>query len=109
MSANTIDLGALAAQVSTEVDKMSPEDVRKQLLDMKVRQKTSQKKQYNSDSAKKAAAKQREKAKALQARAKALGIYDDVNEKAEAEAQTKFEQWKADQGGEDEDEDQASA
>jgi hypothetical protein len=50
---------------------------------------------YGSDAAKRSQFKQREKARALKARAKKLGIYDDVNEAAEAEAQVKFENWQA--------------
>ena len=92
-----IDLNALQAQVSEEIGKMSADDVRKQLLDLRVREKTTQKKQYGSDAAKKSAAKQREKARALKARAKALGIYDDIDNEAETKAQEKFETWQAEQ------------
>jgi hypothetical protein len=44
------------------------------------------------------AAKQRERARALKARAKALGIYNAVDEEAEKAAQEKFEAWQAEQG-----------
>jgi|SRR5208282_2968171 len=95
---SNIDLSALAQQVSSEVEKMSTDDVRKQLATLRVREKLTQKKQYGSDAAKKSAAKLREKAKALKARAKALGIYDAVDEEAEEEAQEKFATWQAEQG-----------
>ena len=93
-----IDLNALQAQVNDEIGKMSADDIKKQLLDLRVREKTTQKKQYGSDAAKKSAAKQREKARALKARAKALGIYDEVDNAAETAAQEKFEAWQAEQG-----------
>lgn len=93
-----IDLNALQAQVKEEMSKLSNDDIRKQLLDLRIREKTTQKKQYGSDAAKKSAAKQREKARELKARAKALGIYDDVDNEAEKAAQEKFEAWQADQG-----------
>lgn len=92
-----IDLSALQAQVSDEIGKMSADDIKKQLLDLRVREKTTQKKQYGSDAAKKSAAKQREKARALKARAKALGIFDEVDAEAEKAAQEKFEAWSAEQ------------
>ena len=47
--------------------------------------------------AKRSAAKQRKSAKDLKARGKALGIYDEVDQKAEQEAQAKYEQWQAEQ------------
>lgn len=90
-----IDLNALQAQVSEEIGKMSADDVKKQLLDLRVREKTTQKKQYGSDAAKKSAAKQREKARALKARAKALGIYDEVDNEAEVAAEAKFKEWQS--------------
>ena len=92
-----IDLNALQQAVGQEIDKLSADDVRKQLLDLRVREKTTQKKQYGSDAAKRSAAKQREKSRALKARAKALGIYDSVDEEAEKAAEADFSKWKADQ------------
>jgi hypothetical protein len=50
-----------------------------------------------SDAAKRSTATQREKARALKARAKALGIYDDVDEEAEQVAQENFEKWQEEQ------------
>jgi hypothetical protein len=96
-TAPVIDLAALATQVTAEVDKMSKEDVIKQLTALKVRQKVTQKKQYGSESAKRSQIKQREKSKALQARAKALGVYDSVNEEAEGLAEAEFEKWQEEQ------------
>jgi len=47
--------------------------------------------------AKRSGAKYRERARALKARAKVLGVYDEVNEQAEKMAREKLESWRAEQ------------
>lgn len=91
-----IDLAAIEADVA----KMSPEDIRKALLDFKVKQNVTTKKYYNPETAKRA----RQKKSAMQAEmvklAKAAGIYDEIV----AEAKTKAEEILAEEGADTDEE-----
>jgi len=63
-----IDIAAL----ENEISQMSPEDLKQQLLDAKVRQKVATKKYYNPETAKKARVKKAETLKAQAALAKTM-------------------------------------
>jgi hypothetical protein len=81
-----IDVTAIRA----EVDKMDETSVRQQLLEIRTRQKTQQKKNAASGKQKEYQLKQREKNKLLAQRARELGIYDSINEQAEQLAEAKL-------------------
>lgn len=95
-----IDIAAIEAEVA----KLSPEDIRKALLDFKVKQNVTTKKYYNPETAKRA----RQKKAAMQAEmvklAKAAGIYDDIV----AEAKTKAEEILAEEDADSDDESEAA-
>lgn len=74
----TIDISAFEAELAN----MSEEDLRKSLLDIKVKQKIATKKYYNPEAAKAQRQKAAERMRALVAKAKELGIYDSINEEA---------------------------
>jgi hypothetical protein len=78
-----IDLAAVQAEVA----KLSDEGLREELLKFRVRQKKQQKKMQGSASQKAYQAKQREKQRLLKERAIQLGMWDEINEKAEALAE----------------------
>jgi hypothetical protein len=81
-------------EIEAEISKLSPDEMQKQLLTIRVRQKTQQKKHYDPEKMKQYQMKQREKAKALKTRA--LGtpatkpgfanMWEQINAEAEAEA-----------------------
>lgn len=81
-----IDLAAIEA----ELDQLSPEQLAAELLKVRTRQKTQQKKMQGSPSHKAYQKKAQEKRKLLIAKAKALGIYDTVNEQAEEAAKIAY-------------------
>lgn len=78
--ATEINLTEYAAQL----EQMSPEDLAKTLLDMRVKQVRQSQKAYNPEAAKKARQKRVAMQQALREKAKALGIWEHINEKAKA-------------------------
>lgn len=78
MAGAVIDLDAIQAEMAN----MSEEDLRKTLLDMKVKEKVNTKKYYNADTAKKQREKATAKRKALIELAKSRGFYDEINSQA---------------------------
>lgn len=95
MANATFDLDSINA----ELESMSEEDLRKTLLDMKVKQKVATGKYYNPEAAKvqrqKAAAKQ----KALIQLAKDRGLYDEINAAAKAKADEVLANFEAEKKG----------
>lgn len=86
-------------EINKEIAGLSQEDMAKQLLDMRVRQKVQQKKHYNPEKMKGYQQKQREKAKLLKERALAspatqtgyANLWEQINAQAEKEAEAKIE------------------
>lgn len=95
MADAVIDLDAIQAELGS----MSEEDLRKTLLDMKVKEKVTTKKYYNPETAKKARQKMAAKKQALIALAKANGWFDQINEQANVLAAEKLAE--ESDGGED--------
>jgi hypothetical protein len=81
-----VDLKAVTAEVS----KLSKDQLKEEVLKMRVRQKVQQKKHQGSPKQKEYQARQREKNKLLVAKAKELGIYDAINDEAEELAESKL-------------------
>lgn len=81
-----IDLSA----IQDEISKLSPEQLQEQLLKARVRQKKQQKKQQGSGAQKQYQLKQRERMKLLKAEAQRLGLWDKINEQAEAQAESEL-------------------
>lgn len=79
-------------KIKAEVAGLSPEELREKLLKLRTREKVQQKKSYNSEAAKRYAAKAREQRKLLKEQAIAMGIWDDINEQAEKLADSKLEE-----------------
>lgn len=77
-------------KMSAEINSMSVEDLKKQILDAKVKQRVASKKYYNPESAKKQRLKRAEELKQMVAKAKELGIYDDIMSQAQVEADAKL-------------------
>lgn len=77
-----IDFSAIQA----EVDNLSDEQLAAEVLKVRVRQKVQQKKMQGSASHKNYQQKANAKRKALIALAKSRGLYDGINEAAEAKA-----------------------
>lgn len=73
-----IDLEKIQAELST----LSQEDLVKQLLEIKTRQKITQKKYYNPETAKRARIKRSAVIKAMEDKAKQLGLYDQILKQA---------------------------
>lgn len=88
-SAN-IDLGAISA----EVDGLSLDELKEQVLKAKVRQMVATKKYYNPETAKKTRLKAAAKMKAMFAKLKEAGLYDDLMKEAgeQADAQLAAEE-----------------
>lgn len=86
MSDVTIDFAALEAELA----KMSPEELKAQLIDLKTKQKIATKKYYNPE----AAAKQRKireaKNKAMVELAKKLGLFEAIDAEATKRATAKL-------------------
>lgn len=77
-------------KMSAEIESMSVEDLKKQVLDAKVKQRVASKKYYNPESAKKQRVKRAAELAQMVARAKELGIYDDIMKEAAEEADAKL-------------------
>lgn len=73
-----IDLAAINA----EVDGLSLEDLKEQVLKAKVRQMVATKKYYNPETAKKTRVKRAAMLKVMFEKLKAAGVYDDVMKQA---------------------------
>jgi preprotein translocase subunit SecF len=86
----------ILASVNAELNNMDPEKMKEELLKLRTRQKVQQKKNYGSEKQKAYQLKQRERNKALIAKAKELGIYDEINDAAEEAAEQKLAEEKAD-------------
>jgi hypothetical protein len=80
----------ILASVNAEVGGLSEEKMKEELLKIRTRQKVQQKKNQGSDKQKAYQLKQRERTKALIAKAKELGIYDQINEEADEAAEAKL-------------------
>lgn len=93
MSDVQIDLSAIEAQIAT----MSEEDIRKQLLEIKTRQRVMQKKYNNPETQKRARLKKAARDKAMVEAAKKLGIYDQILEEAKEAAEVQLAEQEADQ------------
>lgn len=76
--------------IMKDINGLSEEQLKEQLLKVRVRAKVQQKKHQGSAQQKAYQAKQREKNKLLVAKAKELGIYNDINEQAEKLAEEKL-------------------
>lgn len=83
----TVDLDA----VKKEVGALTEDQVREQLLKIRTRAKVQQKKYQGGEGQKKYQMKAREKARLLKERAMELGLWDKVNEEAEANAEKLLE------------------
>lgn len=81
-----IDLKSIEAQIAS----LSPEEIKKQLVDIKTRQKVMQKKYYDKDRAKAQRDKKAAEIKVLVERAKQLGFYDEILEQANEQADAKL-------------------
>lgn len=81
-----IDLSAIEAQIAA----MTPEEIKKQLTDIKTRQKITTKKYYNPEAAKKQRQKKAAEIAAMVEAAKKLGIYDQVMAEAGVAADAKL-------------------
>lgn len=105
------------AEISAEIDKLSGEDLKKELLGIRVRQKVQQKKNYNPDKMKVYQQKQREKqklmkTKALNTPATAPGfanMWEQINAEAESQAEAKINALAAEQVSDEEAADTAAA
>jgi hypothetical protein len=80
----------ILAAVNAEVSGMSAEDLKAELLKLRVRQKVQQKKNYGSGKQKEYQAKQRAKMNALKETAKKLGLWDAIEKQANDEAEAKI-------------------
>lgn len=76
--------------IEQEIGSMTPDEIKEKLLKLRTREKVTQKKAYNSENAKKYAAKARERQKLMKAKAQEMGIWDEINEQAEAAANAKL-------------------
>ncbi len=96
-----IDIEALKA----ELESLSEEDLRKQLLDAKVRQRVATKKYYNPESARNQRLKRAEKLKQMQERAKGMpatdskygNLWEQIQAEATAEADRQLAEEEAEQ------------
>lgn len=77
-----IDIKAIEA----EIGKLSKEDLFRQLVDIKAKQRIATKKYYNPETARKQRLRRAEVVKLMTAKAKELGIYDSIMEQAVEDA-----------------------
>jgi hypothetical protein len=86
------------AEIAAEIDKLSSSDLKSQLLGIRVRQKTQQKKNYDPEKMKSYQQKQREKQKLMKERAlkapatdpsKYDNLWEEINAQAEEMAEAK--------------------
>lgn len=92
------ELAVNIADVSAEIDKLSTDDLKKELLGIRVRQKVQQKKNYNPDKMKAYQQKQRDRQKAMKEKALATpatapgfaNMWEQINAEAESQAEAKI-------------------
>lgn len=89
-------------EVMAELEGMSDEELRKSLLEMKVKEKINTKKYYNADAAKKQRQKMAAKKRLMTEIAKTRGFYNEINDRAAVLATEKLAE---DAGPDDGDED----
>ena len=77
-------------EIQKEVSGLTQEQLMAEVLKTRVRQKVQQKKQQGSGAQKQYQLRQRERFKLMKAEAQRLGIWEKINEQAEAEAETKL-------------------
>lgn len=77
-----IDLGAIEAELA----KMTPEELKAQLVEIKARQKVATKKYYNPETAKKARLKKAAQVQAMMELAAKMGLIEQINKAATEEA-----------------------
>lgn len=78
-----VDLSAIQG----EIDNLSGDELREQLLSLRTRQKVQQKKYQSPERQKTYQLKKREREKLMKAKAIELGFWDQVNEEANAAAE----------------------
>lgn len=96
-----IDIQAIEAELSL----LTPEQMKQQLLDAKVKQKVATKKYYNADTAKKARQKKAEQTRQLTAKAKLMpatklgfaNLYEQIEAEAKELAEAKLAEEAADE------------
>lgn len=93
MSETTAPIEIDVAAIEAELANLSQEDLAKELLKIKTQQKFQQKKQQGKGSQKAYMKKQQERRKLIIQLAKEKGIFDTVNEQAEAAASAKFNEF----------------
>lgn len=79
------------AKLQAEIANLPKDQLREQLLGMRVRQKKTQLKQAAKGNSKLYAAKQREKFNLMKAAAIEAGIWDELNEEANKKAEAEFD------------------
>lgn len=77
-----IDLNAIQAEIA----QLSPEEIQKQLVELRTKQRVNQSKHHNSDKQKAYMKKRNAAFKAMADRAKELGIYDNILKQAKENA-----------------------
>lgn len=82
-------------KLQKEISSLSDDQLKEQLLNLRVREKYTQKKNYGSASAKLYAARQREKTKLLKALAREKGFFDQVDALAEEKAEERLAEERA--------------
>lgn len=96
-----IDLAAIEAELS----QLTPEQMKQQLLDAKVKQKVATKKYYNPETARKARLKKAEQLKQIAAKAKGMAAtkpgFANLYEQIEAEAKELAEEKLAEESGQE--------
>lgn len=78
MGSQAVNVDIDLEKIQAELSSLSQEDLVKQLTEVKMKQKIAQKKYYSPETAKKARQKRAALISAMEARAKQLGIYDDI-------------------------------
>lgn len=77
-------------QISAEVESLSLEDLKKAVLDAKVKQRVATKKYYNPEAAKATRQKRAAELKAMENRLKEEGLYDEIMKQAAIDADAKL-------------------
>jgi hypothetical protein len=84
MSTNAVNIDLSAIQA--EIANLSPEEIQKQLVELRTKQRVNQSKHHNSEKQKAYMKKRSEMFKAMATKAKELGIYDGILKQAKANA-----------------------
>lgn len=111
MAENTpiIDLEKIKAEANQAVSKMSREELIASFEKIRVRNKVQQKKQQGKGSQKAYMKKKLEQEKLIKARIAELGLTEELDAKADAEAEVKFKEWVESQAEETETEEEEVA